>query len=462
MAIKIKKKSVTLKTVFAKYLISLAVSFGVVTFIVMSFVSLAMKTELIFPANYVENLVRQVKPILVSSPKITKNMIPQGCNFAVLDKNYNVKKTNMNEKELSKAVLYAKGSTEDFGTKKYYFIERKDGFCILQYYIRARYASEWLNKHFPKPEFFMITILLIGCLISTIVITLIIAKKLKSNLVPLMQATEKIKEQDLNFNVGKSKIKEFNDILLSFSDMKNELKRSLEQQWNLEQSRREQISALAHDIKTPLTIVKGNAELLDDTSLDEEQECYTKFILKNANQIEQYVILLNRISKTESELSFSLKKVDMESFVEEISGELTALAISKQIKVEFIKENLPQKIKMDKELFLRCIMNIISNAVEYTPNKGIIKLHIVGNDKNIRFTITDGGKGFSKEALKSATKQFYMGDASRSSKKHFGMGLYIADSIAKVHNGKLILENSPDTKGGRVTVEIPVFCSFIM
>ena len=111
---------------------------------------------------------------------------------------------------------------------------------------------------------------------------------------------------------------------------------------------------------------------------------------------------------------------------------------------------------LDKELIFRGFMNIISNAVEYTPKVGVIKLHIVCSDKNLRFIITDSGQGFTKEALKSATKQFYMGDISRSSKTHFGMGLYIADSITKMHNGKLILENSPDTGGGKVTIEIPL------
>ncbi|MCY6483609.1 hypothetical protein OW763_04480 [Clostridium aestuarii] len=82
-------------------------------------------------------------------------------------------------------------------------------------------------------------------------------------------------------------------------------------------------------------IMFKNKFMIGDTCLDDEQQSYIKFILKNSNQIEHYVILLNRISKTESGLSFSLKKVDMESFIAEVSSELTALAISKQIKGQY-------------------------------------------------------------------------------------------------------------------------------
>lgn len=457
MAIKIKKKDVTLKAVFARYLFSLIAALLIVLIIVIAFVNIGMRTEFLFPSNYVENIIRQVKPILASSSELNENIIPKGCQFATFDENFDVTKTNMNEKDLSEATLYAKGiSPQNSGSKQYYFIEREDGSCVLKYYVQMSYGSEWLNEHFPKPEFFIIIVFILASLISIIFVTVIFAKNLKSHLVPIMEATEKIKEQDLNFDVGTSKIKEFNDILSSIFEMKTELKQSLEQQWSLEQLRREQISALAHDIKTPLTIVKGNTELLCETTLDEEQESYTQFILKNANQIEKYITLITKISKTESELSFSLKKMDMESFIGEVSSELTALAGSKQISTECVKENLPQEIKIDSELFFRCLMNIMSNAIDYTPKGGLIKFYIVGSDKKISFNIIDSGKGFTNEALKSAAKQFYMGDISRSSNEHFGMGLYIADSIAKMHNGKLILENSSHKGGGKVTVEIPL------
>lgn len=65
------------------------------------------------------------------------------------------------------------------------------------------------------------------------------------------------------------------------------------------------------------------------------------------------------------------------------------------------------------------------------------------------------GKGFTAEQLMRATEQFYMGETSRSSKDHYGMGLYITQSIVEMHNGTLVLANDPDTGAGRVTIKIP-------
>lgn len=70
------------------------------------------------------------------------------------------------------------------------------------------------------------------------------------------------------------------------------------------------------------------------------------------------------------------------------------------------------------------------------------------------FSITDTGKGFSEDALKYGTEQFYMGDLSRHADSHYGIGLFMADLAAKQHGGQLLLENSPETGGGRATMKI--------
>lgn len=80
-----------------------------------------------------------------------------------------------------------------------------------------------------------------------------------------MEATKEISEQNLDFEVGHSNIKEFEDVLCSFSSMKDNLKSSLEKQWNAEKLQREQIAALAHDLKTPLTVIQGNADLIPNS-----------------------------------------------------------------------------------------------------------------------------------------------------------------------------------------------------
>lgn len=146
--------------------------------------------------------------------------------------------------------------------------------------------------------------------------------------------------------------------------------------------------------------------------------------------------------------------VSIRTFLDELYAQINALASVKQLKTEFDEKNLQDIISVDASLMQRAIINIVSNTVDYSPEHGAIWFSVSEKDNKIRFTVTDNGNGFSPEDLRSATDQFYQGDFSRSSKLHYGMGLFIADSIVKQHGGTLIVANSPATGGGMVSIEI--------
>nr|WP_307890023.1 hypothetical protein [Clostridium botulinum] len=173
----INKKQATLKTVFLRYLLALALAFFAAIIIEIIIASLGMQMNIFNSANYSEDLARRTKPILQFAEKITEGMIPNGCKFAVFDKEFKVIKTDLKGEDLKQATLYAKGINRKNGDKKsYYFIERKDGFCVLQYYVRMSYSSEWMNEYFPNPEFLLIAILIFGCLIGAFIISIVLQK----------------------------------------------------------------------------------------------------------------------------------------------------------------------------------------------------------------------------------------------------------------------------------------------
>ena len=115
-----------------------------------------------------------------------------------------------------------------------------------------------------------------------------------------------------------------------------------------------------------------------------------------------------------------------------------------------------QMFRADASLLNRALSNVLSNAVENSPQGGVVIVKIFDEKGFIVFSISDNGKGFSKEAMKYATTQFYMDDASRNSKSHFGIGLYFTDAIIRLHSGQLILENIEESSGAKVTIKIPV------
>lgn len=445
----------TLKTVFLRYLLVLCLAFAATFIIFAGIVALCFHGQLLYAADHSETLARQAKVALESAETVTEDMIPVGCNYVVFDKNYNLLETNLSGQELLEAKAYAQGIYQSNGSiKNYYAIKRQNGICVLQYFIGMRYSSEFLQQHFPSIQTLLIIVFAFLFIIVILFTSTAYAKSLNRRLGALIYATNNIKEKNLDFNITYSGIKEFDDVILSLAEMKTELKLSLEQQWNLEQAKKDQISALAHDLKTPLTIIKGNAELLSDSALSKEQQEYMNYISKNTRQIEQYIKFLMEISNSEKAFSLKLEKVNNEDFIDTIHSQLDALANTKGIRVNFTKAYVPKEITVDQALLYRAIMNVISNAVDYSPNNSSVFFEIKYiNNKSI-FIITDSGKGFSNEDMKSATKQFYMGDRSRASKVHYGIGLFISEGIIKLHGGILEIANSSLTGGGQVSIII--------
>jgi len=220
--------------------------------------------------------------------------------------------------------------------------------------------------------------------------------------------------------------------------------------------RRKQIFALAHDIKTPLTVVRGNTDLLLKTSQTENQKEYTTFIEESTHQMEQYIKTLIEISKAEIGYTLNKQPVNSKLFMNSMYSQVAALATFKKLSINLKTHNLPKSFGVDNDLLQRAVLNIASNAVDYSPEDGKIDFSVEIIGDNIYFCIVDCGKGFSPDALKNAAQQFYMADQSRTSRAHYGMGLFIAKSIVEQHGGVLLLENSEETGGGKVTIIIPV------
>lgn len=453
----VKKHPFSLRIIFFEYLIAIATAL-VLSFLVPFFIQFALvNTGFYTYANSGEIAAKEAKSVIAGANKFDSSLVPASCDYAFLSNSFTIVKSNMDPSNLANAVRYAQGKyTSGSLDDCYVSIIRKDGICVLHYYVRSQYKNKNLNKILPSPEKLMEGLLILNGIFSIFVCSTLFARRLKKQLQPVLDATQKIKERDLDFEVSNSGITEFNSILLSISDMKMELRHSLEQQWRMEQTRKNQMSALAHDIKTPLTVIRGNAELLRDSSITNEQQEYTGYIIKNADQMNQYLKMLIELTRADSGYTINLQKIKTKEFMKELINQANGLALAKQRKIKFSQSNLPEEFSVDTVLLNRAIMNIISNAADYSPENETVDISVNGLAGVMEFCIEDSGKGFSQEDLKYAATQFYMGDKSRGFGSHFGIGLYIADTIVKLHKGSLKISNSITTGGGKVTIDIPI------
>lgn len=451
----VKKKS-TLKRLFRQFAISLIVMLMAAIIVPFGLESLAVNAGLATRANQSELQVKEIIPTLTIAPDITKVVIPQGCGYLILDKNFNELYSNMDSEEKTAALMYAKGEYMEYATgRQFALVVRENEFCVLRYYIGSQFTISWLPEQFPSPDTLAFFFMAVNSVLVIIVITARFAKNLRLQLSPLFEATSEVANQNLDFEIGHSKIQEFEDVLVSFSGMKDNLKTSLERQWKAEQAQREQIAALAHDLKTPLTVIQGNVDLITETNLDDEQKLYADYIIESSNQMQDYIQILIDISRAAVGYQLHIENIVFPKFMRHLSSNMDSLCRAKEVDLQLNTVSLPQTLKVDKVLIERAIMNVISNAVDYSPQGGKLYVDVKSENGFVEISVTDEGMGFSKEALQHAQERFYMDDQSRNSKFHFGMGLYITSSIMKQHNGQLILENSRDTGGAKVILKIP-------
>ena len=450
------KKITSLKVSFWKFLCMLLIGLMGAVAIPFSFIYIGVCTSFITYADYSERSTQNLVPVVAATPDLADVQLPMGCKYLVLDKSYQILETSLEDDDLEQAMGYAiSGKANVNLNKQYLLVTRENEYVVLQYYIGSQFTNEWLNEHFPSPEILLYILIGVNCIAVCIILTTKFSKNMRVQLAPLFEATEQVTQQNLDFEVGHSKIKEFEDVLHSFSDMKENLKSSLEKQWNAEQLQREQIAALAHDLKTPLTVIQGNIDLINETKLDEEQQLYAGYITKSSEQMGIYIKTLIDISRTVAGYQLQLEKVDMIDYMKQIELQANSLCLTKGIYLCMEIGTDLRKCKADKLLLERAIMNVVSNAIDYSPSKGTIYIGTKNMEKFLEISITDEGNGFTPEALLHAQEQFFMGNKSRTSNMHFGMGLYITSSIIKQHNGQILLRNSDITKGAEVIIKIP-------
>ncbi|MFP5527011.1 sensor histidine kinase [Peptococcus simiae] len=450
------KNNQSLRYVLTKYL--LAISLGLVGAIGFSLLILvfAYKAELIVPANYTENLLMQVKSDIEEMDHFEEAILPKNTSYILLSENGEIINSNMDEPEKVGALAFHKGDGISSANVSFMEIKKDKEYVIIGYAIKPYYKLPWMQHYLPSINILMVSTIILLCMFNTFIITVLWAKRLEKQLMPMFKASEEIAKQNLNFEIERSTIKEFNLVLNSLEKMKVELKKSLEKNWMNEENKRNQISAITHDLKTPLTIIQGNMELLSDTNLTPEQYNYIKFILRNTVRISDYVDTLKLVNHSNDSTSLDFQKISISTLVERMIDLAKEMRIANRVMLPENIKTVDSFILADIKQLERVFINIFTNAKKYSPKGASVELVVAIRDHFLEVTILDQGQGFSNEDLAHATEQFYQGDKSRHSFSGHGLGLYITKQIILKHNGIIKLENRTDRNGAKVILQLPL------
>ena len=276
-----------------------------------------------------------------------------------------------------------------------------------------------------------------------LVVGLWVYRSIAVPLVKLKKATQNIKEGNLDFVLDVEGNDEFSELCQDFEEMRRRLKESTEEKNLIEKENKELISNISHDLKTPITAVKGYIEGIMDGVADtpEKMDRYVRTIYNKTNEMDHLINELTFYSKIDTNrIPYTFSKLNVEDYfadcAEEVGLELETQGIE-LVYANYVEDNV--QVIADGEQIRRVIHNIISNAIKYMDKpKGIIQIRIKDVGDFIQVEIEDNGKGIAAKDLPSIFDRFYRTDVSRnSSKGGSGIGLSIVKKILEDHGGKV-------------------------
>ena len=310
----------------------------------------------------------------------------------------------------------------------------------MVYDISLAQSSSSQVKLMAKDMILTATIILVFTALS---VGLWIYRSIAVPLVKLRKATQNIKEGNLDFVLEVEGKDEFSQLCQDFEEMRKRLKESTEEKILMDKENKELISNISHDLKTPITAVKGYVEGIMDGVADtpEKMNRYVRTIYNKTNEMDHLINELTFYSKIDTNrIPYTFSKLNVEDYFSDCAEELGLEMETKGI--ELVYANYVEKdvqVIADGEQIRRVIHNIVSNAIKYMEKpKGIIQLRVKDVGDFIQVEIEDNGRGIAAADLPYIFDRFYRADASRNSATGgSGIGLSIVKKIIEDHGGKI-------------------------
>lgn len=310
----------------------------------------------------------------------------------------------------------------------------------MVYDISLPQSSSSQVKLMAKDMILTATIILVFTALS---VGLWIYRSIAVPLMKLKKATKNIKEGNLDFVLEVEGNDEFSQLCQDFEEMRKRLKESTEEKILMDKENKELISNISHDLKTPITAVKGYVEGIMDGVADtpEKMDRYVRTIYNKTNEMDHLINELTFYSKIDTNrIPYTFSKLNVEDYFSDCAEELGLEMETRGI--ELVYANYVEKgvqVIADGEQIRRVIHNIVSNAIKYMEKpRGIIQLRVKDVGDFIQVEIEDNGKGIAAKDLPYIFDRFYSTDVSRnSSKGGSGIGLSIVKKIMEDHGGKV-------------------------
>lgn len=324
----------------------------------------------------------------------------------------------------------------------------------IEYRLQNLSHRAWLLYHGAGAAMVVIPCLLftVGTLLCA---WLFYGMKLKKPLALLSQSADHIAQNDLDFVIDYQSPDEMGELCRAMDEMRFSLQKNNQEMWAMMEERRKLNASIAHDLRTPLTVMKGYTEYLSrNIPLGKISETKLMGTLRNLTQaVERMEAYVDQVRDIQALDAVPVRKepVNLPDFLRQQKEKYTILAGTHHLRFELHCGELPAgPLLLDKTLIERMIDNVISNSVRY--GKEQITMDVQWRNGLLSVSVCDDGPGFSESALKSAASVFYK---ENSGNDHFGLGLSICDTLCRKQGGTLSLGNG-ENGGACVVMSIAV------
>jgi signal transduction histidine kinase len=287
----------------------------------------------------------------------------------------------------------------------------------------------------------------LGATTIALVIGVLLARAISHPVKELTEATQRVSGGELGHQVTVRTRDEIGELAVSFNRMSADLATST-------RLRRQMTADIAHELRTPLSIILGYTEALSDGKLHGKPAIYDA-MYGEAQLLNHLVDDLRTLSLADAgELTLNRSLIPAGECIERTAASHAELAAQRGIRLEVqITPDLPL-IHADRERVAQVLTNLVSNALRYTPDGGVITLSAATEDNRVLLRVADTGPGIASEHLPHVFQRFYRADASRPANGESGLGLAIAKSLVEAQGGTIGVESVPG-QGATFTVALP-------